>query len=71
MESLGIESKVDGSSLCCAGIVVVLKPSGKVRICIDMFNESVMREFHPLPAVDETLAQLSNARIFTKLDANF
>ena len=48
------------------------KPSGKVRICVDMkpLNENVMREFHPLPAVDETLAQLSGARIFTKLDAN-
>ena len=46
--------------------------SGKVRICIDMkpLNENVMREFHPLPAVDETLAQLSGAKIFTKLDAN-
>ena len=53
-------------------MVVVPKPSGKVRICVDMkpLNENVMREFHPLPAVDETLAQLSGARIFTKPDAN-
>ena len=27
-------------------------------------------EIHPLPKVDETLAQLSGARIFSKLDAN-
>ena len=53
-------------------MVVVPKPSGKVRICVDMkpLNENVMRKFHPLPAVDETLAQLSGARIFTKPDAN-
>ena len=42
------------------------------EICVDMkpLNENVMREFHPLPAVDEILAQLSDAQIFTKLDAN-
>jgi len=53
-------------------MVVVPKPSGKVRTCIDMkpLNENVMREFHPLPAVDESLGQLSGAKIFTKLDAN-
>ena len=33
-------------------------------------NESVLREVHPLPKVDETLAQLSGAKIFSKLDAN-
>ena len=65
-------SQIDEPSPWCAGMVVVPKPSGKVRICVDMkpLNDNVMREFHPLPAVDETLAQLSGARIFTKLDAN-
>ena len=33
-------------------------------------NESVLREIHPLPKVDETLAQLSGAKLFSKLDAN-
>ena len=72
MESLGVISRIDEPSPWCAGMVVVPKPSGKVRICVDMkpLNENVMREFHPLPAVDETLAQLTGARIFTKLDAN-
>ena len=72
MESLGVISQIDEPSPWCAEMVVVTKPSGKVRICVDMkpLIENVMREFHPLPAVDETLAQLSGARIFTKLDAN-
>ena len=71
-ESLGVISQIDEPLPWCAGMVVVPKPSGKVRICVDRkpLNENVMREFHPLPAVDETLAQLSGARIFTKLDAN-
>ena len=33
-------------------------------------NESVMQEIHPLPKVDITLAQLTGAKFFTKLDTN-
>ncbi|CAC5390626.1 unnamed protein product [Mytilus coruscus] len=53
-------------------MVVVPKSNGDVRICIDFtkLNESVKRENYPLPAVEESLAKLANARMFTKLDAN-
>ena len=56
----------------CAGMVVVPKKSGEVRICVDLkpLNSNVLREVHPLPAVDETLAQLAGAVVFSKLDAN-
>ena len=72
MESMGIISKVDEPTPWCAGMVVVPKKSGAVRICVDLkpLNESVLREVHPLPKVDETLAQLMGAKVFTKLDAN-
>ena len=72
MESMGVISKVDEPTPWCAGMVVVPKKSGKVRICVDLkpLNESVLREVHPLPKVDETLAQLTGARMFSKLDAN-
>ena len=33
-------------------------------------NESVLWEVHPIPRVDEVLAQLSGAAVFSKLDAN-
>jgi hypothetical protein len=33
-------------------------------------NTSVLQEVHPLPSVDDTLAQLVDAKVFTKLDAN-
>lgn len=48
-----------------------MKTSGKIHICVDLtrLNESVIRERHILPAVDETLAKLEGARVFTKLDA--
>ena len=71
MESLGVISKVSDPTPWCAGMVVVPKKKG-VRICVDLkaLNESVLREVHPIPGVDEALAQLSGAKIFSKLDAN-
>lgn len=72
MEKLGVISKVNEPTQWCARMVVVIKPSGKPRICIDLkpLNESVLWEVHPLPKVDITLAQLSGARVFSKLDTN-
>ena len=72
MESLGVISKIDEPTEWCAGMVVVPKKGGNIRICVDLkpLNTNVRREVHPLPKVDETLAQLSGARVFSKLDAN-
>ena len=72
MEAIGVISKVDEPNPWCAGMVVIPKKSGDVCICVDLkpLNESVLREVHPLPKVDQTLAQLSGAKAFTKLDAN-
>ena len=48
------------------------KKSGSARICMDFrpLNEHVLREAHPLPKIDETLAKLAGAEVFSKLDAN-
>ena len=72
MEKLGVISKVDKPTLWCAGMVAVLKKSDDVRICVDLkpLNESVLRETHPLPGADETLAQLTGATVMSKLDVN-
>ena len=72
MENLGVISRVEKPTQWCAAMVVVPKPSGSIRICVDLkpLNQSVMREIHLLPKVDITLAQLSGAKIFTKLDTN-
>ena len=72
MEFPGVISCINEPSPWCAGMVVVPKPSGKVRICVNMkpLNENVMGEFHPLPAINGTFAQLLDTQIFTKLNAN-
>lgn len=68
----GVIRKVEGPTEWCAGIVPVLKPSGQVRICVDLtqLNMSVKRERFVLPTVYETLGLLSGAMVFSKLDAN-
>ena len=68
---LGVISKVDYPTPWCAGMVVVPKKTREVCICIDLkpLNSNVLREAHPLPAVDETLAQLTGAVIFSELIA--
>ena len=72
MEKAGVISKVSEPTPWCPGMVVVQKKSGRLRICVNLkpLNKSVLREVHPLPKVDETLAQLAGARVFSKLDAN-
>ena len=44
----------------------------RIRICVDLtkLNESVLRERHPIPSVEHILAQLGEAKVFSKLDAN-
>jgi hypothetical protein len=69
MEKLGVISRIDDPTEWRAGMVVVPKSSGQVRICIyfTKLNMSVKREHVPLPSVEESLAKLANAvcgRIF-------
>ena len=56
----------------CAVMLVVPMKKGAIHICVDLkqLNENVLKEVHPLPIVDETLAQLAGAKISSKLDVN-
>ena len=48
------------------------KPNEDIQICVDLtkLNESICREKHILPLVEQILAQLGNSTVYTKLDAN-
>ena len=71
MESLGVISRVDQPTTWCAGMGWCPKRMDLFE-CVDFrpLNESVLREVHPLPRVDDILAHLSGAKVFSKLDAN-
>jgi hypothetical protein len=71
MESLNIISKVETPTQWVSPIVVVKKPSGKLRICLDPqeLNKAILREHYPLKTVEEVAANLKHAKHFTTLDA--
>ena len=68
----GSISPVEEPTPWCAAMVVVPKDCGAVRICVNLkpLNKNVLREVHPMPKVDNTLAQLSGATVFSKLNAS-
>ena len=45
---------------------------GEMRICVDLMklNDNICREHHILPSVEQTLAQLAGATVYSKLNAN-
>ena len=70
LEKLDIIEKVDGPTPWVSPIVVVPKDSGEVRICVDMreANRAVKREKHLMPTMDDLIADLNGATVFSKLD---
>ena len=72
MESQGVIRRIDEPTEWCAGMVVVPKSNGDVRVCGDFtkLNHSIQRERHILPSVEHLLANIGNATVFSKLDAN-
>ena len=71
METAGVISAVTEPTEWCSGMVVVPKPSGEIRVCVDLtpLNKAVKREIHPMAKVDDNLAKIRGSKIFTKLDA--
>ena len=61
---------VEGPTPWVSPVVVVPKPSGDIRLCVDMrkANEAIVRERHPIPTVDDVLYQLNGSKVFSKLD---
>ena len=53
-------------------LVVVEKPNGKLRICLDPrdLNKAIKRHHYKLPSAEELFAEMSGATHFTKLDAS-
>jgi hypothetical protein len=58
------------NSPAAAPVLLVRKPGGGVRFCVDYrgLNELSVKDRYPLPLIRETLRNMAKARWFTKLD---
>ena len=72
MESLNVIEKIDEPTEWVNSMVSIVKPNGKLRICIDPrdLNKIVKRQYYPMRTVDEIITRMPNAKIFSVLDAN-
>ena len=71
MESTGVIEKVTTPTDWVNSLVVVEKPNGKLRICLDPkdLNAAIKRPHYPMPTLDDAVSKMAGARYFTKLDA--
>ena len=58
------------SSSCGSPIVLVLKKDGTWRMCVDYrdLNKIMIKNWYPLPYIDDLIDQLKDVVYFTKLD---
>lgn len=70
LEGLGVLTKEEEPTAWVSGLVAAMKPSGKVRVCIDpqRLNVALRRRHYPLPVIEEILPELAKAKVFTKAD---
>ena len=50
--------------------MLAAKLEGDIRFCVDYrgLNKLIKKDAYPIPLIEETLAQLKNAKVFTKID---
>jgi hypothetical protein len=65
-----IIERVEGPTPWVSPLVIIPKPSGDIRVCVDMrqANTAVIRERHPIPTVDEVLHRMNSSKVFSKID---
>ena len=71
-ERLEVIEKVQEPTEWVNSMVVIRKPNGKLRICIDPrdLNKVVKREHYPMRTIEEIATRMPNAKFFTVLDAS-
>ena len=66
----GILAPVNDPTDWLSIMVTVVKPN-KLRICIDPkdLNQAIKRSHYPMPTIEGVATKLSNAKVFSVLDA--
>ena len=70
METLGVAERVHEPSNWVNSMVTVIKPNGKLRIFIDPrdLNKAIKRENFLTETVEEVVARMPNAKVFSVQD---
>ena len=70
LERREIVARVTTPTSWISSMVVVPKPNGTLRICLDPkdLNRALQRENYPLPTIEEVATRLHGAKVFTVLD---
>ena len=70
LEDQDIIEHVTGPTPWVSPLVIVDKPNGDVRLCVNMCkpNEALSRTHHPYPTSEEILQDLNGSKFFSKID---
>jgi len=70
LESLQILTPVTEPTPWVSSLVIVKKPNGSIRVCIDPkdLHEALKRSHYPLPTTDDILPEIHRAKIFSTLE---
>lgn len=70
LEKQGIICKVDNPKSFVSNLVVVEKPNGSIRLCIDPtnLNQATKRAPHLIPSMQDISYKLNNKSVFSVLD---
>ena len=71
MVQKGIIKKVQEPTPWVNSLVIETKPAtGELRVCLDPadLNNAILREYHPIPVVEDIVPELRGSDLFTKLD---
>jgi len=70
MENQGIIARVTQPTDWANSLVIREKENGRPRLCLDPkdLNNTIKREHHPIPILEEITPKLTGAKLFSKLD---
>ena len=68
MVKMEIIEPIEEPTEWCSGMVIVKKPNGEVRICVDLteLNKFVKRQVHPLPVGEHVVGSSPGHAIFQR-----
>ena len=72
MENLNVIEKVTVPTSWINSMVTIIKPNGKLCICIDPhnLNNAVNRDHYPTQTIEDVVTKMPNATIFSVLDVS-